>query len=174
MLDIKYLRENFIAAEKALASRGGELDLTGFKNLDQQRRALLGEVEQLKAERNQVSGLIGRSQDKSQVQDEIARMKQVSVRVKELDEQLKETESQLQELLLGIPNLPDEQCPVGGGEADNLVFRSWGEKPEFSFAPQAHWDIGTNLGILDFERGGNSPARALPCIWGPELAWSGL
>ena len=153
MLDIKYLRENFIAAEKALASRGEELDLTGFKNLDQQRRALLGEVEQLKAERNQVSGLIGRSQDKSQVQDEIARMKQVSVRVKELDEQLKETESQLQELLLGIPNLPDEQCPVGGGEADNLVFRSWGEKPEFSFAPQAHWDIGTHLGILDFERG---------------------
>lgn len=154
MLDIKYLRENFIAAEKALTSRGGELDLTGFKNLDQQRRALLGEVEQLKAERNQVSALIGRSQDKSQVQDEIARMKQVSVRVKELDEQLKETESQLQELLLGIPNLPDEQCPVGREEADNLVFSTWGEKPEFSFAPQAHWDIGTNLGILDFERGG--------------------
>ena len=152
MLDIRYLRENFAAAEAALKTRGGAVDLAGFESLDQQRRGLLSEAEALKAEKNKVSALIGQTKDKSQVQDEIARMKDVSSRIKELDDQLRTVEEQLNDMLMGIPNVPHELCPVGGSEEDNVEVRVWGDKPVFDFAPKAHWDIGEGLGILDFER----------------------
>ena len=154
MLDIKYLRENFAAAEKALATRGDAIDLSGFSALDQRRRELLSEGETLKAEKNKVSALIGKTKDKSQVQGEIARMKEVSAQIKGLDEQLREVEEQLSELLMGVPNIPHEKTPVGATEDDNVEIRTWGEKGSFDFKPKAHWDIGEDLGILDFERGG--------------------
>ena len=153
MLDIKYLRENFKAAEKALATRGGAIDLSGFTTLDQRRRELLSEGETLKAEKNKVSVLIGKTKDKSQVQGEISRMKEVSAQIKGLDELLREVEGQLSELLMGVPNIPHEKTPVGTSEDDNVEIRTWGEKPSLSFTPKAHWDIGEDLGILDFERG---------------------
>ncbi len=154
MLDIRYLRENFDAAAKALANRSGAIDLSAFSGLDQQRRELLSEAEALKAEKNKVSALIGKTKDKSQVQDEIVRMKEVSSRIKELDDQLRSVEEQLNELLMGIPNIPHEETPIGQSEKDNVEIRCWGEKPTFSFAAKAHWDIGEDLGILDFERAG--------------------
>ena len=154
MLDIRYLRENFDAAAKALANRSGAIDLSAFSGLDQQRRELLSEAEALKAEKNKVSALIGKTKDKSQVQDEIVRMKEVSSRIKELDDQLRSVEEQLNDLLMGIPNIPHEKTPVGQSEEDNVEIRCWGEKPTFSFAAKAHWDIGEDLGILDFERAG--------------------
>ncbi|WP_321393570.1 serine--tRNA ligase [uncultured Desulfuromusa sp.] len=153
MLDIKYLRENFTEAEKNLATRGGAIDLSGFTVLDQQRRELLGEGEVLKAEKNKVSAMIGQTKDKSQVQGEIARMKEVSAQIKELDDRLRDVEEQLSQLLMGVPNIPHEKCPTGTSEEDNVEISVWGEKPAFSFNPQAHWDIGEDLGILDFERG---------------------
>ena len=153
MLDIKYLRENFAVAEKALATRGGAIDLSGFTTLDQQRRELLSEGETLKAEKNKVSAMIGQTKDKSQVQGEIARMKEVSAQIKKLDETLREVEDQLNQLLMGVPNIPHEKTPVGASEDDNVEIRIWGEKPSLSFQPKAHWDIGEDLGILDFERG---------------------
>ncbi|WP_303721606.1 serine--tRNA ligase [Malonomonas rubra] len=152
MLDIKYLRENFTVAEKALSNRGGGIDLSGFTALDQQRRELLGEGEALKAEKNKVSALIGKTKDKSQVQDEIKRMKEVSVQIKELDDQLRSVEEQLGEILMGVPNIPHTETPIGASEEDNVEVRTWGEKPQFDFEPKAHWDIGEGLGILDFER----------------------
>lgn len=152
MLDIKYLRENFDAAEKALATRGGGIDISAFKTLDLQRRELLGQAETLKAEKNTVSGLIGRTKDKSQVQGEIARMKEVSAQIKELDDQLRAVEVQLNELLMGVPNIPHELSPVGLSEDDNVEIKVWGEKPQFDFEAKAHWDVGEDLGILDFER----------------------
>jgi seryl-tRNA synthetase len=112
----------------------------------------LNEAEGLKAEKNKVSALIGKTRDKSQVQGEIVRMKEVSAQIKELDEQLRQVEEQLNEILMGVPNIPHEKAPVGLSEDDNVEVRSWGEKPEFNFEPQAHWDIGEKLGILDFER----------------------
>ncbi|MFO7576967.1 MAG: serine--tRNA ligase, partial [Pelovirga sp.] len=171
MLDIRYLRENFAAAQTALARRGGAIDLSAFSSLDQQRRDLLGESEGLKAEKNRVSEIIGRTQDKSQVQSEIARMKEVSGRIKDLDETLKTVEEQLNELLMGVPNLPHELAPTGASEEDNVVVRSWGTLPEFSFEPKSHWDIGEDLGILDFERAGKiSGARfCLSCGAGARL-----
>jgi len=152
MLDIRYLRENFDAAEKALGNRGGGIDLSGFQALDQQRRELLGEGETLKAEKNKVSALIGKTKDKSQVQGEIARMKEVSARIKELDEKLGAVAEQLSEILMGVPNIPHAESPVGASEDDNVEISSWGEKPQFNFEAKAHWDIGEQLGILDFER----------------------
>ncbi len=152
MLDIRYLRENFEEAEAALANRSGEIDLSAFKDLDQGRRGLLSESETLKAEKNRVSALIGKTKDKSTVQAEIAQMKEVSARIKELDDKLAQTEEELNALLMGVPNIPHELCPVGKSEDDNREVRTWGEKPVFDFTPKAHWDVGEDLGILDFER----------------------
>jgi seryl-tRNA synthetase len=154
MLDLKYLRDNLDQAEQRLATRGGAVDLSAFRGLDQRRRALLSESETLKAEKNRVSQVIGQTRDKGQVQGEIARMKEVSARIEELDEQLAGVEDELSGLLLNIPNLPHEDAPVGAGEADNREVKCWGAPPAFAFAPQAHWDLGESLGILDFERAG--------------------
>ncbi len=152
MLDIRYLRENFEAARQALANRSGSVDLSGFISLDQRRRELLSESETLKAEKNRVSALIGKTKDKSQVQGEIAQMKDVSARIKDLDGQLAVVEEELNALLMGIPNIPHEETPIGQSEEDNVEVRVWGDRPDFSFIPKAHWDIGEELGILDFER----------------------
>ncbi|WP_027716397.1 serine--tRNA ligase [Desulfuromonas sp. TF] len=152
MLDIKYLRDNLDEAQRRLAARGGAVDLTAFGELDGRRRGLLGESETLKAEKNRVSALIGRTRDKSEVRDEIARMKEVSSRIKDLDEELKTVEEQLQTFLMVIPNIPHEECPVGASEEDNREVRRWGNIRDFDFKPKAHWDLGEDLGILDFER----------------------
>ena len=152
MLDLKFLRDNLDEVERRLATRGGAVDLGAFRALDDRRRVLLSEAESLKAERNQVSALIGRTKDKSQVQGEIMRMKDVSARIKELDEELREAEERLKGLLLILPNLPDAACPVGQSEADNPEIRTWGNPPRLDFAPQAHWDLGEALDIIDFER----------------------
>jgi seryl-tRNA synthetase len=152
MLELKFLRDNLAEVGLRLASRGGTVDLGTFRELDGKRRELLSEAETLKAERNQVSALIGRTRDKSQVQGEIIRMKEVSARIKELDETLRQAEEQLQDLLLNLPNLPDPQCPIGASEADNPEVRRWGTPRDFDFEIKAHWDLGEQLGIIDFER----------------------
>ncbi len=152
MLDLKFLRDNLDEVERRLATRGGAVDLGAFRALDDSRRSLLSEAENLKAERNQVSALIGRTKDKSQVQGEIARMKDVSMRIKELDEELRQVEDNLKGLLLVLPNLPDAACPLGQSEEDNPEVRSWGEPPRLDFAPKAHWDLGEDLDIIDFDR----------------------
>jgi seryl-tRNA synthetase len=152
MLDIKYLRESSETAASRLATRGGTINLSSLTELDQQRRDLLGEAEVLKAERNKVSALIGRTKDKSQVQGEIVRMKDVSARIKQLDEELKQVADDLDAALLLLPNLPHPSCPVGAGEEDNLEVRRWGKPPEFNFQVQDHVALGESLGLLDFER----------------------
>ena len=153
MLDLKYLRDNLEEAQRRLATRGEEANLAAFTDLDRRRRELLGESEALKAEKNRVSAIIGQTKDKGQVQGEIVRMKEVSAQIKTLDDELKSVEENLQGLLLRIPNLPHEETPVGASEADNREVKRWGDLPTFDFEPQAHWDIGEGLGILDFERG---------------------
>ncbi|ALC15086.1 seryl-tRNA ligase [Desulfuromonas soudanensis] len=154
MLDIKNLRDNLDQVEARLATRGGSIDLSAFRQLDRRRRDLLGESETLKAEKNRVSALVGQTKDKSQVQGEISRMKDVSAKIKTLDDELKGVEEGLQTLLLTIPNLPHPQSPVGASEEENREVRRWGTPREFDFAPKPHWDLGEDLGILDFERAG--------------------
>lgn len=152
MLDMKFIRDHLDQVEQRLASRGGEQSLTGFRQLDERRRRLLTESESLKALKNSVSEEIAKVKDKSQVQDKIAEMKSVSSRIKTLDDELKLVEEELQNLLLTIPNLPHASTPVGRSEEDNLIVRSWGTRPDFDFEPKNHWEIGEQLGILDFER----------------------
>ena len=152
MLDIRYLRDNPDEAEARLHTRGEAVGLAPFRTLDARRRELLGESEALKAERNNVSALIGRTKDKSQVQGEMARMKEVSARIKQLDDDLRGVEEELRGLLLTMPNFPDTACPVGSSEADNPEVRRFGTPRVFDFEAKAHWDLGESLGILDFER----------------------
>ncbi len=153
MLDMKFIRDNLDEAEQRLRTRGGASYLDGFRELDDQRRNLLLVNETLKAERNRVSDDIGRVKDKSQVQDQILEMRAVSQKIKEQDEELKQLEEKLQSFLLTIPNLPHATTPVGTSESDNVQVRVWGEPQTPAFAAKPHWEIGEELGILDFERG---------------------
>lgn len=153
MLDMKFIRENLDEAEQRLRTRGGASYLDGFRELDGQRRNLLLVNETLKAERNRVSDEIGRVKDKSQVQDQILEMRSVSQKIKEQDEELKQLEEKLQSFLLTIPNLPHTTTPAGTSESDNVQVRVWGEPQKPAFNAKPHWEIGEELGILDFERG---------------------
>lgn len=153
MLDAKYIRENLEAVEQRLKTRGETVDLSGFRLCDTRRRELLLESEALKALRNKVSDEISRIKDKSQAQDRINEMRDVSRRIKALDDDLKGIEEELQGYLLTIPNIPHATTPVGASEADNVEVRKWGTIPELSFIPKPHWEIGEGLDILDFERG---------------------
>lgn len=153
MLDMKYIRENSDEAERRLSSRGGASYLEGFRELDEKRRSLLRESESLKALRNSVSEEIARTKDKSQVQDKIVEMREVSQKIKGMDEELKQVDDQLELFLLTVPNLPHSDTPVGASEADNVEVRTWGEPKQTGFTAKPHWEIGENLRILDFECG---------------------
>lgn len=153
MLDMKLIRENLEETEQRLRSRGGDSYLDGFKELDEKRRALLKEGESLKALRNTVSDEIAKIKDKSQAQDKILKMREVSNRIKVLDEELKQVDEDLQGFLLTVPNLPHLDTPAGLSEHDNVEIRTWGAAPQFNFTAKPHWEIGEELGILDFECG---------------------
>ncbi len=153
MLDARFIRENMELVETRLSTRGKGIDLLRFKELDMKRRELLQASETLKALRNKVSDEISRVKDKSQVQDQIIEMREVSQRIKSLDEELRRVEEELDLFLLTVPNLPHDSVPVGTSESDNVEVRAWGQKPGFSFPPKPHWEVGEELGILDFERG---------------------
>ena len=153
MLDARYIRENLEMVEARLKTRGSGVDLAGFRQLDENRRELLQQTETLKALRNKVSDEISRIKDKSQAQDRIVEMREVSQKVKNIDDKLREVEETLQGCLLTIPNIPHRTTPVGKSESDNVEIRKWGEIPRFGFDPKPHWEIGESLDILDFERG---------------------
>ena len=153
MLDIRFIRENLEEAETRLMTRGAGASLTGFRELDGKRRALLQETETLKALRNRASDEISRVKDKSQVQDQIAEMREVSQRIKGLDDELRSVEEELELFMLTVPNIPSAETPIGSSEADNREVRRYGTIPEFTFSPKPHWEIGESLDILDFERG---------------------
>jgi len=153
MLDMKFIRENLEEAERRLRTRGGASYLDGFRELDGRRLSLLRESESLKALRNTVSEEIARIKDKSQAQDKILEMREVSQKIKGMDEELKQVDEELHGFLLTVPNLPDPSTPLGTSESDNVEVRSWGTPHQFSFDPKPHWEIGEELGILDFECG---------------------
>jgi seryl-tRNA synthetase len=153
MLDTKFIRENLEEAERRLRTRGGTSYLDGFRELDTKRLNLLRESESLKALRNKVSEEIAQVKDKSQAQDKILEMREVSQKIKGLDEELKQVDEELQSFLLTVPNLPDPATPPGTSENDNVEIRAWGTRRQFSFEAKPHWEIGEELGILDFECG---------------------
>ena len=154
MLDMKYLRNHFEEVKKVLEHRGEDLtDLGRFEELDVKRRQLIAEAEQLKSKRNEVSQQVAvLKREKKDADSLISEMREVGDRIKALDEELRTVEADLDLLLLSIPNLPHESVPVGDTEDDNVEIRKWGQLPEFGFDPKPHWDVATDLGILDFER----------------------
>jgi seryl-tRNA synthetase len=154
MLDIKYLRANFEDVKNKLQHRGEDLtDLGKFEDLDVKRRELIVEAEQLKGKRNEVSQQVAALKREKQDADHlIAEMREVGDKIKALDEELRTVEEELDQLLLSIPNIPHESVPVGETEDDNVEIRKWGEVREFDFEPKAHWDVATDLDLLDFER----------------------
>ena len=155
MLDIKLIRENPELVKQRLATRGrgDEARIAEIAALDEQRRKLATESDNLKAERNKVSKEIGAAKSKGQdAGPAMAAMKQVGDKITELDQAIAAVEAQLQGVLLVIPNLPHESVTVGKDAADNPEVRRWGVKPEFAFQPKPHWEIGEKLGLLDFPR----------------------
>ena len=154
MLDIKYLRLNIDFVSGKMFERGQEMNLERFITLDAGRREMIREVEGLRGERNAVSKQIGEKKKNGEdATDIIARMGTVSTRIKELDEALKKADEDLDAILMTIPNIPHASVVCGKCAEDNPVVRVWGEKPQFSFSPRPHWEIGESLNILDFARG---------------------
>jgi seryl-tRNA synthetase len=153
MLDLKFVRSNLKPVRDGLEKRGYDLDLSRFQSLDEKRRSILANLEQLRHQRNTVSDRIAvmkkGGEDASSL---ISEMKSVSKRIKEIENELPAVMDELNALLMLLPNMPDESVVVGETSDDNPLIRKWGEKRDFGFDPLAHWDIGERLGILDFSR----------------------
>jgi len=153
MLDLNYVREHLDEVTQGLRKRGAEAYLASFGALDARRRTLLVEVEELNRARNEksrrIGGLIKDGQDAEPLKQEV---RGIGDKIAALKGELESTESELTSLMHQLTNLPHESVPVGETEAQNRIEREWGEKPEFGFEPKAHWDLGVELGILDFER----------------------
>jgi seryl-tRNA synthetase len=154
MLDINIIREQPDVVRKALADRQMDADpVSRILDLDQQRRQTIQEVESLKAERNAVSKEIGKAKAPAERQVKIEAMRQVGDRISQLDETLRQLESELNDILAGIPNIPDASTPYGKDDTENVVLRVVGAIPEYDFQLKPHWDLGPDLGIIDFEQG---------------------
>ena len=153
MLDMKFVRENLDAVRTMLKNRCNTLDLSSFTELDERRRAILQDVEEKKARRNAVSKEIGVRKKAGESADAaVAEMRALGDEIAALDEDLRDVELKLRELLLQIPNMPKADVPIGADETENPEVRRWGTPRTFDFEPQAHWDIGEKLGVLDAER----------------------
>ncbi len=154
MLDLRWIRNNEDDVRSFLAARNNDFDIAPLLALDEEKRKLLTETEELKARRNEGSKKVGsaraRGEDASQIMEE---MRAIGERVKVIDGRIGEIDARLNDLLLSVPNRPHGSVPVGKDENDNVEIRRWGTPKEFSFEPKAHWDIGEALGILDFEKG---------------------
>lgn len=155
MLDPKFVQQNLEKVRQSLAQRSKAVEgLDQVAQLLQRKNALQVEHDQLRARQNAASEEIQKLKKAGQdASATLAEMKGVAERLKAIAPESEALEKELDELLMQIPNLPHASVPVGTGEQDNQVVRSWGEKPKFPFAPKPHWELGETLGILDFERG---------------------
>jgi seryl-tRNA synthetase len=156
MLDLNLIRTDPALVQAAVRNRQNpELAATvdEILQLDQRRRELLKEVETLKADRNAASKDIGRTKDPAEREAKIQQQQGLGERIGALDVAVREVDQQLETLLSTLPNLPDPRTPIGVTEDDNVLLRTVGEPRQFDFAPQAHWDLGPKLGIIDFNRG---------------------
>ncbi|MDI6712567.1 MAG: serine--tRNA ligase [Anaerosomatales bacterium] len=156
MLDAKFVRENIDLVRQALANRGADWPLERFVELDAERRRLITETESRQAARNAASKEIGalmKAGDHAAAEQRKEEVRRLNEEIAELDAALAEVDAATRDLLLAIPNLPHESVPVGPDESGNVEVRRWGTPPEFDFEPKAHWDLGPELGVIDFERG---------------------
>jgi seryl-tRNA synthetase len=167
MLEIKFVSQNLSAVKDALNARGYQIDLETFKTCDDERRGFLQEIESLRHQRNVVSDRIAEMKKAGEnAETVVVEMRVVSSKIKELDKQLSENQTILADILLEIPNIPHASVPVGADETDNPVIRTVGEVPQFGFDPQPHWEIGTRLKILDFDRASKIAGARFPLYFG--------
>lgn len=156
MLDLKFIRENQELVKKALLNRNNETDIIDeILSLDEERRKLLQETETLRAERNQNSKIVAKlkaEKKNEEAQNIIQKGKEISEQIKSIESDLKEIEEKLTLKLLYVPNIPDENVPIGKDESENVEIRRWGTPRQFDFEPKPHWDLGTDLDLLDFDR----------------------
>lgn len=155
MLDLKRIRTDFETVAQKLATRGvSEDSLNHLKELDEKRRQLLVSSEELKAERNLSSAAIAQAKrNKEDASQQIAEMQKMSADIKAIDAELAEIDEKVTEIITVLPNTPHDSVPVGADEDDNVEIRRWGTPREFDFEIKAHWDLGEDLDILDWERG---------------------
>ena len=151
MIDIDLIREKPEVVEESARRRGQVFQVTEAAELDVRRRRTISEIDSLRAKRNEVSRELGKKKEKPQ--DLIDEMREVGTQVSRLEKKEKDIAEQLQNILMDIPNIPGDTTPVGAGEGEHVDVRTIGDKPEFDFVPKPHWDIGEDLGIIDFQRG---------------------
>ena len=154
MLDIKRIREDFDGVKAAVERRcKGDFGLSRVPELDEKRREVLAKVEQMKNRQNTVSKEIPKMKKAGEDTTEImAEMKTLSAEIKELDAQVTALEAELRDVLLGVPNTPNAQVQIGEDDTDNVEIRKFMEPTQFDFEAKAHWDVGADLDILDWER----------------------
>ena len=153
MLDVKILREDLPGVKERMATRGINIDWDEFVSLDQERRAALANLEKLKEKKNRLSGEIGKLKRSGTDATVLMReVEEISAAIREGEAPLAEIETRFEEFMLTLPNLPSPGVPLGKGPEENQVVRRWGEPPQFDFPAKNHWDIGEELGILDFSR----------------------
>lgn len=167
MLEIKFVRQNLESVQEALRNRGASADWQAFIDADNQRKKVLGEIEELRHRRNVVSDEIATLKKAGQdAQSMVIQMREVGERVKQLEKDLAIHEESLQSMLMGIPNVPHPSVPVGKDENDNPVIKTHGDPTRFDFEPQPHWDIGERLGILDLGRAAQITGARFPLLVG--------
>jgi seryl-tRNA synthetase len=167
MLDMKFIRQNIEEVEKALQDRHSQLELGELLEHDSRRRSLIQEADELKAQRNQFSSRIANAKAQGKDLDaEKNEMRRVSETIKSIDAEIKNVDDAIASIVMEIPNIPHESVPVGADENANVVVRTWGDKPEFSFTPKDHWDIGEDLAILDFKRAAKVTGARFCINWG--------
>ena len=167
MLEIKAIRQNLAHVKKAIANRGEAIDWDRLMALDERRKKDLLTIETLRHQRNVVSEEIAQMKKAGLSADKpVADMRAVADQIKTLDHRRGETEEQIQNILMGIPNPPHASVPVGRDENDNLQIKAVGSLPQFDFEPAAHWDIGENLGIIDFKRAARITGARFPLYFG--------
>lgn len=153
MLDIKVLRTEPERIKEALKNRNNDLDIEPAIELDKKRREILFTVEQMKAKQNEITKKIPAMKKAGENTDAVfAEMKELSNEIKELDSKVASIDEELRSFMLRIPNIPNSSVPVGIDDSENVEVRRWGEPKKVDFEQKAHWDIGTNLDILDFDR----------------------
>ena len=167
MLEIKFVRQNLSDVKRALEARHSELDISAFQTVDDLRRGVLVELEELRHQRNRVSDQIA---DLKKVGEDatalVEQMRLVSAKIKMLEQELAVHQETLDKILLEIPNIPHASVPFGKDAADNSLVKQVGTPPHFGYDAQAHWDIGTRLGILDFERAAKITGARFPLYLG--------
>jgi seryl-tRNA synthetase len=176
MLDMRVIRERpgFVRERLAARAAGDETNIGDVLALDEQRRKVLAEVEQLKAQRNRVSKDIGALMGRKKLAEAEAKKAEtraIGDRIGELDKQVAGFEAQRDRLLLRLPNLPHPSVPIGRASEDNPVVRAWGEKPALAFAPKPHLELCDRLGLVDFARGAKLTGSGflLYTNWGAKL-----